>query len=607
MKHYFIALFIVFILVAPTLQAHDAEQEAAYNISLSDSSIHLTQEEQNYIEKKKQIVICTDPDWMPFEKFDKDGHYIGVSADYHKIIRSLTGLQYTFLITNSWKETLDNAKVGKCDILSILNQTPERSEYLDFTEPYITSPSVFVTKENDKFINGIDDIKDKKLALVKGYMVDEIISAEHPEIKRVYAPNIIEALKMVSRGEAFATVGSLLEMSYNIRQLGMLHLKITGDAKFGYELKIGIKKGDTLLLSIMNKALKAIPKGDRDQILNKWISINYIESHDYNTIWKIVLFFMVILTIIIGRYIITSKYNKKLIALNKDLSEAKLAMQDINKDLEIKVMEETAKRVDNERLLMHQSKLAAMGEMIGAIAHQWRQPLNAVGLIVQDIEDAFLNDTVTEEYIVNNVNKTMEIVTQMSQTIDDFSNFFRPDKNAECFKVCSSLSEVSAMFLPQFKNKGITLDFTCVKNNISPLVDRVVTSFDCCDSVYVNGYPNEFKHVILNLLKNSVDALNSKDNKDKKISVEITIDSQNYMIFSIKDNGGGIDDDIKTRIFEPYFSTKGQGQGVGVGLYMSRQIINNMNGELWFDNTDDGATFYIRLKICEKPQTLSIK
>jgi signal transduction histidine kinase len=558
-----------------------------------------SQQELEFIAAKKSVVMCTDPNWMPYEKFDTNGYYIGVAADYHKTISRITGLEYKFLRTASWPETLEKAKAGECDILSILNATPERNKYLDFSDSYIESPSVFVTRESDKFINGITDLNGKTLAIVKGYMVDELIRVNHPEISRIYADSIPEALAMVSKGKAFATVGSLLEMSYNIRQLGMLNLKITGDAKFGYELRIGVRKGDALLLSVMNKALQSITKEERDRILNKWISIKYQKSYDYSFIWKIVAVFSVLFLIFAGRMHLTSKYNCKLLLLNKDLTEAKLALENINKNLEAKVALETSKRLENERLLMQQSKLAAMGDMIGAIAHQWRQPLNAIGLLVQDLEDAYDSETFNGELLKESVHSSMKIITQMSATIDDFSNFFRPDKNMECFRLCVVISEIAGIFTPQLSSHGISIDLRCMDSDLNSLLHKDSTSFSCCSSMRVKGYPNEFKHVIMNLVKNAMDAHDSTKKDKKFLKISIRTDSDQFAVIQLQDNAGGIDKSVASRIFEPYFSTKEEGKGVGIGLYMSRQIVNNMNGKIWFETSEEGTSFFIKLRICD--------
>jgi len=454
-----------------------------------------------------------------------------------------------------------------------------------------------VTRSRDKFINGIEDLEEKTLALVKGYKIDEMIKENHPYIKRIHAKNITECLRMVSSGKAFATAGSLLEMSYSIRQGGMLNLKITGDAKFDYALRIGVRKNDPLLLSIMSKAVKNISRSQSDFILNKWISITYAKSYDRSGVWKILIVALIVIMFIFTRYRVAKKYNKQLITLNNDLESTKTELLEMNRTLAEKVSEETGKRLENERILMQQSKLAAMGDMIGAIAHQWRQPLNTVGLNIQELLDAKECGELTDEYMKEVVDGSMLYIKQMSATIDDFSNFFKPDKVKECFCLANLVYDVAQMFNPQLKSKNIELIISNNGEIVSINSDR--TKRNCFGDIYVEGYPNEFKHVILNLIKNSMDELVELNIPGKRISVEMERITGGNVLTSVTDNGKGISEDIAGRIFEPYFSTKDQGKGVGLGLYMTKQIIENMNGVINFENLENGVSFRIILKSCK--------
>ncbi len=325
----FTLLLLTFLFSPSVIFAHDVYEQMSRDKMYEVAPY--SQEEITYIDHKKTITVCIDPNWMPYEMInEKKGSYVGIAADYHKLLSQITGLEYNILRTKTWFETLEKAKAGECDIVSILNQTTERTNYLNFTGPFIDSPSIFVTRERDKFINGIDDLHGKTLAIVRGYMIDELLKNNHPEIKRLYADNIHEALEMVSTGKAFATAGSLLEMSYNISQLGMLNLKITGDAKYDYELCIGVKKDDPLLLSIMNKALASITKEQRGQIMNNWVSIEYQEHKHYSFLWKITLVIAVILVIIATKNFVTTKYNNKLLSMNKELEKKGLQRRQVN-------------------------------------------------------------------------------------------------------------------------------------------------------------------------------------------------------------------------------------------------------------------------------------
>ena len=266
-------------------------------------------------------------------------------------------------------------------------------------------------------------------------------------------------------------------------------------------------------------------------------------------------------------------------------------------------------REEHEKIMIQQSKLAAMGEMIGAIAHQWRQPLNAVGLILQDIEDAYHYGEIDAHYIEKNVNTAMQQIHFLSKTIDDFRNFFRPTKMQEVFDVSKMIAELLSLIAVQFKNNNIVVtaeshigegDRISIGKRIADNVFELRDSFD--KPLNMIGFPNEIKQVLINILNNAKDAIieRRKKKKYRALQGEIHIKAArvNEIIrIEISDNGGGIPPEVIDRIFEPYFSTKEQGKGTGIGLYMSKMIIDkHLDGSLRAENTADGAKFTIELR-----------
>ncbi|MEO5360925.1 MAG: ATP-binding protein [Nitrospirota bacterium] len=267
-------------------------------------------------------------------------------------------------------------------------------------------------------------------------------------------------------------------------------------------------------------------------------------------------------------------------------------LETINENLRELVQKEVSEHNKKEQILIQQSRMAAMGEMIGVIAHQWRQPLNAIGLIVQDLVDAYKFGEMNEEYITTEVQTTMQHIGFMSQTIDDFRNFLKPSKKIQQFDVNKAIEEIISMF------EGVLRR------------DSVVMSIENPGGYYLTtGYPNEFKQVILNIINNAKDAIVSCRKKgllDKDIQGKITITLENgttdtqsqdkKVTIYIRDNGGGIPEDVIDRIFAPYFTTKSEDVGTGIGLYMSKTIIeNNMGGRLTVRNISGGAEFTIEI------------
>ena len=245
-----------------------------------------------------------------------------------------------------------------------------------------------------------------------------------------------------------------------------------------------------------------------------------------------------------------------------------------------------------EQLLIQQSKLASMGEMIGAIAHQWRQPLTTLAGVLINIEEAFLHDELNKEYLIKQVNYGEENILYMSKTIDDFRNFFTPSKIKEPFSITKSVINAISIVEASFKNHSIEIEF--IINDIK--IEDLKT--DINDDILVNGYANEFTQVIINILQNSKDAIEERKNLEKLRKIYINIsDVDKSVKLTIKDSAGGIPNDIINRIFEPYFTTKEEGKGTGIGLYMSKTIIEtNMQGKIDVSNYEDGAIFEIVMK-----------
>jgi len=249
----------------------------------------------------------------------------------------------------------------------------------------------------------------------------------------------------------------------------------------------------------------------------------------------------------------------------------------LNEHLKQKVKDEELKNEQQKKLVVEYSKNAALGEMTAAIAHQWRQPLNVLMLLFGNILMSHLNDHLDQESMEGFYKKGEHIIEEMSQTIDDFLNFFKPSKQKIKFDAQESIAKVIVMIEEQFKNHHIEVNIPTPSG------------------VEVYGYPNEFKQVILNLLSNARDAIESQ-----KIQGVITCTIEEHdqkALIKVHDNAGGIPEHLlPDKIFEPHFTTKST--GMGLGLYICRMIIEeNMQGRLYAVNEGNGALFTIEMPL----------
>ena len=259
---------------------------------------------------------------------------------------------------------------------------------------------------------------------------------------------------------------------------------------------------------------------------------------------------------------------------NKVRANAK-ELELLNQSLEQKVKEEIEKNREKEQLLVQKSKFIALGEMISNIAHQWRQPLSELSSILMFIKFKYSIDALDSETMQKKSQEADKVLEYMSHTIDDFRNFFMPKKEKEEFYLYKAIDSVMTIVSSGLKSYNIKIDI-----NID-------------EKLQLKTYLNEYQQVILNILKNAKDVLVEKEVKNPFIKIS-AYEETDYVVLHIEDNGGGITVEPKGKIFEPYFTTKSQSDGTGIGLYMSKIIVDkNMKGKLRVRNTKLGAKFVI--------------
>ncbi len=259
----------------------------------------------------------------------------------------------------------------------------------------------------------------------------------------------------------------------------------------------------------------------------------------------------------------------------KEIIDDKIKIREFNNQLEKKISKAIEESRKKDELLSYQSKLATMGEMIGIIAHQWKQPLSSLSMKIQGMKyKKKLDDQYKDLFISDN----MELINFMTKTIDDFRDFYRHDKKKEDFEVAKCIHKTLNIVKPQLVESKIELNVEGIE-------------------LIINGLQSEFQHVILNLISNAKDVLIEKKIKNKKINILTKIEN-NKGIITVEDNAGGIPEEIIENVFDPYFTTKDTGKGTGIGLYLSKTIIEDtMKGQLIVSNSKEGACFKIIIDI----------
>jgi signal transduction histidine kinase/ABC-type nitrate/sulfonate/bicarbonate transport system substrate-binding protein len=510
----------------------------------------LNTKEKDYLKNKHSITMCVDPNWLPYEKIENSKH-IGISGDYINLVSKKLNIPIELIPTTSWSQTLEYARSRKCDIISLAMATPSRKKYLNFTTPYLKTPLVIATKTDVNFIASIQSLNGKKLGVTKDFAYAELLRIKYPYIDIVEVKDSKDGLDRVNSGELYGFVGSLVSLGYHIQKEYLSEIKISGKFDSKYELSIAVRDDDLILLNILNKTVESISQSKIDEIMNKWISIKYDSVYDYSLIWKLVILFLAIVVVLFYSNYILKKRIKKAI-----------------------------KRYEEQKLrLIEKSKKAQLGEMISIISHQWKQPLSIIASAVsaQSVTYQIKGELNTQD-VLKSLKTVEEQVAFMSHTIDDFRHFFNPDKQKEQIDLNQPIQIAIELMKSTFIKKDIEI------------------STDINLPTPVLTYNNELIQVILNILKNATEQYD-KSIENKQIEINAYEDTK-YATIKIKDNAGGIPNDILPHIFEQYFTTKSREIGTGLGLDLCKTIIEtNCSGELMAYNEDDGAVFIIRLPL----------
>ena len=264
--------------------------------TLADVHLTLTTKEQQWLKDHPSVSFTGDPNWLPYEAFDKNDNYIGIVAEHLKIISELTGLQFEMSPSKTWTESTEKAKLGSVDILSETDDSDLKS-HLNFTTPYVSNPIVIAMEHNENYVEKITDIKNKKIALIKDYGYASKIRRKYSDISFVTVDNIQDGLLSVSTGKVDALLCTLALCSYTISELGLNNVKITGKTEFDTKLALGVQKNLPELLSILNKAITNISREKQQAILDGWIKEKFSERVDYTLVYQIALAALILLSL----------------------------------------------------------------------------------------------------------------------------------------------------------------------------------------------------------------------------------------------------------------------------------------------------------------------
>ncbi|MGM0622880.1 MAG: transporter substrate-binding domain-containing protein [Campylobacterota bacterium] len=505
----------------------------------------LTQEQMQYLSKKRQIKMCVDPQWMPYESYE-DGQHRGMAADFFEIFKQHLNVDITIVPTKNWTQSLQYAKDRRCDIISLAMQTPDRSEYLNFTSPYISVPLVLATKSEVTFVDDFEKLQGRRLAIVKDYAFTEILEKKYPLLQLIEVDSVYEGLEGVSDGDYFGFIGSLADVGYAFQQTFSSDLKIAGRFDEKWELGIGVRNDDIQLLEIFEKIVQDLQPEKAQSIFNKWVAIKYEKGVDYTLAWQVIVVSLIILLAIVY-------WNRRLQGLNKQLEAAKLKAEEATR---------------------------AKSAFLANMSHEIRTPMNAIIGLLYLLKQTRLEQK-QQDYI-HKIEKSSKSLLHIINDILDFSKIEARKVTLEMieFDLEDIVEDIKDYMELKAKQKGLQCSLEIDKNVNTKVV----------------GDPYRISQVLLNLLSNAI-----KFTHEGYVKVQIRQHKKRYC-FVISDSGIGLSTLQQQSLFDSFTQADGSTTrnygGTGLGLSISKELAKMMDGdiEVW-SRLDKGSSFTFCLKL----------
>lgn len=507
---------------------------------LQAAVVELTEAEAAYVARGEPVLLCVDPDWEPFEWIDEDGHFRGMAADLIELVAQRTGLNIVLYPTPTWSETLRASRAGECQALSFLNQTPEREQWLIFTEPLFFDPNVIITHQEHPDIPDPSMLAGISVALPDGTMVKERIQSDYPDWHVIPTVTEAEAVELVSNRVVDITVRSLIIAAYTIRNEGLFNLKIAGRMPdYRNELRMGVLKDEPLLRDILNKGIATITDAERDAIANRHAGITVSVPTDYRIVWEVVLLAGLLLTFVLLRL----RANRRIAALELSSVQQQLAAE---------------RRVREEQ-----------GRMVAMLSHEVKTPLSVINSATQSL-DVLLPEA--NDDVGRRLERIRRGVKQLESLTRQFLEHDRVDDESLALKLVRF--DLRALLDDVIADLGVGDWADVDARGIDPVVgDRELLSL-----------------AISNLLTNAM----KYGGMEKPVRVVASC-SKGLARVEVIDQGPGVPKAIHAQLFDRYVRARDhQGiPGAGLGLYIVERVAKRHGGRVWLEDTSAGAHFVL--------------
>ena len=528
------------------------------NISLYFSGLalkfQLTEEEQSWLDNNNGLKIAPDYSFAPIE-FIKDNKYEGIAADYVEILENMLDYKFEIVQIEKWNKNVEFAKNREIDIWSAVAPTPQKSEYMLFTDPYLNILSVLVVSKGDDREYNLENMDNKVVAVVDGYFTHDYLRKNYPDIQLQLVENAEKGLRSVVFENADAILIDIASASWLIEKNGLTTLKVVKSIDTEYQLSFASRSDMPILNQILNRALDSIDQDSRSRIYQKWISYS---APNYMNIKKVLLISVIPVVFIFIVFVIIIIWNRSLRKM-VSLRVEQLAEKDAQ--------------------LFQAQKMEMVGTLAGGLAHDFNNIVTGISGTVSLIKllldsDGFIETDQLKEYLAL-IDKSGERASQLVQQLLTVSNEQKPNM---------SIINLNDLVLHVTSIVKITLDNS---------IEMDIKYSD--KEALINADSGQIEQILLNFCVNASHAMTimrvSRSDWGGSLSISVQHispkkrhiyssddDNTNYWVVTVKDTGIGMSEDVMNNIFTPFFTTKDIGDGTGMGLSMVYSIANLHDG-----------------------------
>lgn len=512
------------------------------------NGINLTQAELDWLADNRVINVASDPNGAPIEFIDNNGKVSGIAGAYLAEISEKLGIEFRWIGNQTWREGLDALQAGEADIVSVVTPTTERSEYLTYIESYLNVAHMIFGREGGEVFGNMDGLKGSNLVQVEGNAVTEFIDRDYPELNVRKVGTAVEALMLLSIGEADAYVATIPVASYKIASEGLTQIVVSGETPYRGEYAIGVRKGLPLLNSAIQKAMNTITPVKKAEISRNWLVLK-IEQDNKNEIFRI---FGIAVLIVLAVFVWNFGLRRE-VARRKVIESELIASQ---KKAEMAMLD--AEHANT-----------AKSTFLANMSHEIRTPLNAI-IGFSEVMSSGIFGKIKEPRYIDYLNDIYSSGKHLETVINDILDLSKIEADKwqlveEYFEIDKCVSSTIKMIRSQAIEKNVKLI-----SNIHP----------SCDNVQVFGDVTAFKRIVINLLSNSV-----------KFTVEggtvecaVSIGSEGALLLEVIDDGIGIDDDQLENVMLPFGQVavvrEMNKSGTGLGLAIVKELTELHGGEV---------------------------